>query len=150
MATYYEKLQDPRWQKKRLEIFERDQFTCQECWTADRTLAVHHHYYERGLEPWDYPSEALLTVCKSCHDVLGNAQLALQKETARLSRYGSGFIKDLADSIGAMPHFQSFSAIGALYEFFENSKFQTLITMIHNAADTDPEIINKLTLAFKK
>lgn len=27
--TYAEKLKDPRWQKRRLEIFERDDWTCQ-------------------------------------------------------------------------------------------------------------------------
>lgn len=29
--TYSQKLRDPRWQKKRLEILERDSFTCQHC-----------------------------------------------------------------------------------------------------------------------
>ena len=28
---YSEKLKDPRWQKKRLEILERDNFRCQYC-----------------------------------------------------------------------------------------------------------------------
>lgn len=31
MSEYKEKLKDPRWQKKRLQIFERDDWCCQKC-----------------------------------------------------------------------------------------------------------------------
>ena len=65
--SYSEKLTDPRWQKKRLGIFERDKFTCQKCGDKTSTLHVHHHYYKRGLEPWDYPDCDLITYCFKCH-----------------------------------------------------------------------------------
>lgn len=74
MADYSEKLRDPRWQKRRLEIFERDKFTCQSCDRTDITLAVHHKYY-KDCEPWEYPNEALQTLCEVCHNtvtLLGN------------------------------------------------------------------------------
>ena len=65
---YSEKLRDPRWQKKRLEIFNRDDWRCMKCGDATSTLHVHHTIeYIHGLEPWDYPNETLLTVCWSCH-----------------------------------------------------------------------------------
>ena len=68
MDSYFEKLQDPRWQKKRLEIFQRDNWTCTMCGATDKTLTVHHGYYERGLEPWEHPEETLWTVCfEPCH-----------------------------------------------------------------------------------
>ena len=66
--NYAEKLKDPRWQKKRLEIFERDEWKCRRCKSDDKTLAAHHIKYRRGLEPWDYPNEDLLTLCESCHE----------------------------------------------------------------------------------
>jgi hypothetical protein len=66
-ATYSEKLRDPRWQKKRLEIMQRDNFTCQRCQSTADTLAVHHLSYERGKAPWDYPNEVLVTLCEHCH-----------------------------------------------------------------------------------
>lgn len=44
--TYYEMLKDPRWQKKRLEIMERDEFACRDCGDKESTLNVHHTYYE--------------------------------------------------------------------------------------------------------
>jgi hypothetical protein len=69
IMKYSEKLKDPRWQKKRLKIFERDEWKCQWCLDEGDTLAVHHYYYENGLEPWDYPNEDLVTVCQGCHDI---------------------------------------------------------------------------------
>ena len=65
--TYAEKLKDPRWQKKRLEIFERDGWKCRRCGAEDQTLAVHHVKYVKDAEPWDYQGEDLLTLCENCH-----------------------------------------------------------------------------------
>lgn len=65
--TYAEKLLDPRWQKKRLEILARDNWQCQECLSSEKTLHVHHLDYERDTEPWEYPEDFLITLCKNCH-----------------------------------------------------------------------------------
>jgi hypothetical protein len=64
-VPYAVKLKDPRWQKKRLEIFNRDNFTCRICGDTETTLAVHHLKYQG--EPWDAPNEKLITVCEDCH-----------------------------------------------------------------------------------
>lgn len=66
--TYAEKLKDPRWQRKRLEILQRDDFTCQNCLATDKTLHIHHGYYRRGLEPWEYDGTTLWTLCEDCHE----------------------------------------------------------------------------------
>jgi len=65
---YSEKLKDPRWQKKRLEVLERDGWCCQNCGDSESTLHVHHKYYERNKEPWEYPLDAFLTLCEQCHE----------------------------------------------------------------------------------
>jgi len=65
--NYSEKLKDPRWQKKRLEVFERDEWRCQKCFDDQETLCVHHLRYVPGWEPWDYPINKLLTLCEGCH-----------------------------------------------------------------------------------
>jgi hypothetical protein len=70
--TYSEKLKDPRWQKKRLEIFERDKWKCQSCGGKTNTLQVHHRYYQRGCNPWDYPDECYQTLCEQCHKLAGD------------------------------------------------------------------------------
>jgi hypothetical protein len=64
--TYTEKLRDPRWQKKRLEVMERDKWCCQSCRCNDRNLQVHHLFYAKK-DPWDYPDEAYQTLCDLCH-----------------------------------------------------------------------------------
>lgn len=67
-SEYVEKLKDPRWQKKRLEAFERDEWTCQRCGDSESTLVVHHFHYEKGKEPWEYPLKHLVTLCEDCHE----------------------------------------------------------------------------------
>ena len=67
-SAYAEKLLDPRWQKMRLQILERDKCACQICFDAQNTLHVHHRFYERGKEPWEYADSALVTLCADCHE----------------------------------------------------------------------------------
>lgn len=70
--SYAGKLRDPRWQKKRLEIFARDAFTCQFCKSGEKELHVHHTRYLRGVEPWDHPNDLLITLCDECHRAVGS------------------------------------------------------------------------------
>jgi len=69
MSTYIEKLKHPKWQKKRLEILGRDSFKCRSCHAEENTLHVHHLYYRKGNDPWDYPNACLITLCDQCHDI---------------------------------------------------------------------------------
>jgi len=65
--SYSDLLKDPRWQKKRLEIMERDKFKCCDCCDGDIELHVHHKVYIKGNNPWEYPDDLLVTLCKDCH-----------------------------------------------------------------------------------
>jgi hypothetical protein len=62
---------DSRWQQKRLEIMERDKWTCQSCGKSGDgvTLNVHHAYYVSGRKPWEYENELLVTYCENCHEL---------------------------------------------------------------------------------
>lgn len=60
---------DPRWQKKRLKIFERDGWMCNCCGDTEEALAIHHDFYEAD-NPWDDPDEALVTLCVKCHSAI--------------------------------------------------------------------------------
>lgn len=67
---YWQKLKDPRWQKKRLEILERDKWSCQFCDRGELDeveLHVHHKGYKWGNEPWDYPNWNFIALCADCH-----------------------------------------------------------------------------------
>lgn len=66
--TYSEKLRDPRWQKKRLEILERDNWRCVICSDSKSELQVHHLLYKKR-DPWDYPNHLYQTLCRSCHEL---------------------------------------------------------------------------------
>lgn len=66
MNSYPKKLKDPRWQKVRLKVFERDEFKCACCGNHESPLHVHHLVYTKG-EPWDSPMDILETLCEDCH-----------------------------------------------------------------------------------
>lgn len=68
--TYSEKLRDPRWQRKRLEIFSRDNFACVSCGDKTKPLNVHHLVY-RKIDPWAYPDYLYQTLCEGCHATRG-------------------------------------------------------------------------------
>lgn len=57
--------QHPKWQKRRLEIMQRDDWKCRGCGSGDKMLQVHHRRYARKL--WDAPDHDLVTLCVECH-----------------------------------------------------------------------------------
>ncbi|MFA5299986.1 MAG: hypothetical protein WC389_17505 [Lutibacter sp.] len=68
---YNDKLKHPLWQKKRLQIMERDGFKCLNCGDDETELQIHHLKYEYGLAPWKSNNSDLVCLCKNCHSVLG-------------------------------------------------------------------------------
>lgn len=80
-ATYKEKLLDPRWQRRRLEVLSRDKFACQYCGNTEQTLHVHHYSYAKSGNPWDAEDESLITLCADCHKIIH-----LEKNMTQLER----------------------------------------------------------------
>lgn len=66
--TYKEQIKHPYWQKKRLEILQRDGWKCISCKNEVNNLQVHHLYYTSGAMIWEYDDEALVTICEKCHE----------------------------------------------------------------------------------
>lgn len=66
--NYARLLLDPRWQKRRLEIMQRDHWRCIVCQAGNVTLTVHHTGYLWGWMPWDYPDDMLETLCIPHHN----------------------------------------------------------------------------------
>lgn len=64
---YKEQMKSPKWQKRRLEIMNRDNFTCQMCGDTENELHVHHIKYLEDMNYWDYPDNLLITLCSRCH-----------------------------------------------------------------------------------
>lgn len=70
--TYSQKLNHPKWQRKRLEIMQRDDFKCRICGDGESELNVHHLYYVTGKAVYDYDNECLVTLCHDCHSATHN------------------------------------------------------------------------------
>jgi hypothetical protein len=68
VLSYSEKLRDPRWQRRRLEKLQQQQFSCEECSDTRSTLHVHPRVYERGRDPWEYELDDLQVLCENCHE----------------------------------------------------------------------------------
>lgn len=101
--SYAELLKHPLWQKRRLEIFVRDNWTCQRC---DYSLAdaekegntanqfhAHHTIYFYKRKPWDYEDKYLYTLCSKCHDY-ETKHLKTAWQLLRESISGSGLFSD--------------------------------------------------------
>jgi hypothetical protein len=69
-VDYSEQYKSPLWQKKRLEILERDEFRCTSCKSEDKQLHVHHKEYIKGRSVWDYDNSYLITLCDECHELI--------------------------------------------------------------------------------
>ena len=77
---YSEYLKNPKWQKKRLEILSRDNFSCVVCGKGietDTALHVHHLSYRKGCMPWEYDNSNFVTLCEQCHSDVHNKKLKL-------------------------------------------------------------------------
>ena len=103
--TYAELLKDPRWQKKRLEIMQRDNFTCQHCGATDKELQVHHRLYRKNAKPWEYDNDELITLCKRCHEDETEANNELYKSFLELKQtfidlgFSTGLLQDILSTI---------------------------------------------------
>lgn len=78
-SSFWELYKHPFWQKKRLEVMERESFQCEECKSKNETLNVHHSYYVRGRKPWEYPSEHLHCLCDECHEMITGLLLQIRQ-----------------------------------------------------------------------
>lgn len=103
MATnpsYADPLKDPRWQRKRLEVLQREGWKCEGCGDHTSTLHVHHRQYLKSRNPWDYPDDLLQVLCETCHSRISERRAALQsligqldsKNLDRVIGYAKGLI----------------------------------------------------------
>lgn len=95
---YWQKLQDPRWQRKRLEILNRAEFCCEGCGDSESQLQVHHGYYEKGKEPWEYEDDTLWCLCDKCHE---KAHVARKTVNIALAKYIPSDLNSVADALSA-------------------------------------------------
>lgn len=160
MSEYAEKLKDVRWQKKRLKILERDKFTCQGCWESEDsakfhkvklTLHVHHCYYERGREPWDYPNESLISLCEECHSAESDCVEAEREliKSMKLRKFLKSDFQSLTRSLNKSEYPENLPAwtlTSAAMYCLEDHWLRYVINsiQIHNDYDGAIEVIQQL------
>lgn len=86
--TYSEKLLDPRWQKKRLEVLDSAEFKCEICGNSESTLHVHHKQYFKGRDVWEYEVNQLACLCKLCHEANHEREDLLKDAISRIPMDG--------------------------------------------------------------
>jgi hypothetical protein len=109
---YSELLRDPRWQKKRLEILQRDRWSCMACGDATKTLHVHHKVYSKGAMPWEYEDRLLVTLCAGCHEGEEEKKLSLYESIGRLPTGMLDVIRGMVDTVVASTEETSVRAEG--------------------------------------
>jgi 5-methylcytosine-specific restriction endonuclease McrA len=99
--TYSQKLKDPRWQRKRLRVFERAKWKCEKCGDSKSELHVHHTKY--GGNPWDVPISMLQSLCSKCHGSHHNKnKYVLVSEKITKEEIEASF-KHLKEQLGIKP-----------------------------------------------
>ncbi len=77
---FLEQYKHPNWQRKRLQILERDSYECRWCCASDDELHVHHLEYTKGHKVWDYSDDNFITLCKTCHEHAGDVLLDVKRK----------------------------------------------------------------------
>jgi hypothetical protein len=103
---YADKLKDPRWQKVRLEIFQRDNWACQNCGCTTETLCIHHFHYFLNTEPWEYLESSLITLCENCHNLISFINNPTYIGTPLEDRYIQAIVKYVIHKCDTCYHWQ--------------------------------------------
>ncbi len=132
MDNYSTKLKDPRWQKKRLEILQRDNWTCRKCGDTKSTLVVHHKDYLPKTEPWDYPNDLLTTVCEDCHlSEMDNAPIENMIVCFLRKNFWSDDLCSICYGLSKLPNMESADTwilSELLYTIFSNPTLRNKLT----------------------
>lgn len=135
MAKYSDLLRNPLWQRKRLEILQRDNFTCQHCKDTETELHVHHEEYHG--KPWDAPNETLSALCKYCHkveevmkrvDFINTNHLG----TTKLKHVGSALIVRNYENLGYVLYYFDLDDQYQGLEIYKNETINGLLEFHHN------------------
>jgi hypothetical protein len=137
---YCEKLRDPRWQRRRLEVMNRDDFTCQRCGDDTSTLNVHHRAYAGRRDPWDYPLTALVTLCEDCHkdETYGRADCEKQLLAALRGKFFANGLHSIAVGVARMELAGMPDEVASAYEWaFANPAAQAMVLAGYRSARSD-------------
>lgn len=150
---YEDLLKDPRWQKRRLEIMQRDNFTCQHCGNGLNDgvpLNVHHIRYRRNLMPWEYGDADLTTLCEKCHKEEHSVET---KITSNLYKVGKGklvFFRNLLKEERLTPDGKIILSYVLTHEKTSNKRLSEILNLNRKTVISSMKKIEKLRLIEQK
>lgn len=126
--SYIEQLSHPNWQKKRLEIFDRDKWSCQICGNTENQLHAHHIVYLKDYLCWEYPDSFIITLCNKCHsnpDIINHITLTAIYIFNGILKLCNNDINELLNS------FDGIDYLIGMEDYTENEAFKiTLLKLI--------------------
>jgi hypothetical protein len=154
--NYRQKLLDPRWQKKRLQVLEKSKWQCEICFDDEKTLHVHHKMYFTGRDPWEYDDDQLAVLCESCHELHHSKNDLMLEVVSRLPLDGKGCREDAAYLLAGFAGIKlsiDFERSQALFEVGEASqsavfsKWMQIARKNQEAEDGQSKISDKKPIA---
>lgn len=89
--TYTKRLANPKWQRKRLHVLERDNFTCKKCGDTETELHVHHIKYQ-SYNPEETDISLLDTLCSHCHYIIsGSEEMTKNYDSLKIAKHLNGY-----------------------------------------------------------
>ena len=83
--AYDKDLRSNKWKRFRSRVLKRDGYMCTKCGAKGVILHAHHTYYFKGrCHAWEYPLEALVTLCEDCHNAIHNELREKKKHIPRV------------------------------------------------------------------
>jgi hypothetical protein len=66
-GNYEKMLKYPEWIERKSEVIILFKQACDLCNSTTNGIELHHKYYVSDRYPWEYPENAFMVLCKSCH-----------------------------------------------------------------------------------
>jgi hypothetical protein len=130
MNSFFKPYSNPRWQKKAAEIRERASYRCEMCGSDGSKLNVHHGYYEKNMDPWEYPNDTLFCLCDDCHAIADKMRIGMVREIGKVHPKHDGLIK-IEDAVRQINgrFFQAdftFEVLEAAFEIYGNTNKESI------------------------
>lgn len=87
-------------------MLERDDWACQVCGDCETTLNIHHKYYVKDKNHWEYPIDAFLTLCEECHRTEYEDMANMEKELLLTLRKRGFLSGDLISLLAGFHHLE--------------------------------------------
>lgn len=97
-TKYSRMIAQPEWDVFRRRILSRSN-CCELCRLGNRTLQVHHWFYDSRRKAWEYADDEVAVACKECHHE-AHVRLAAFRQFV-VPRLGNSSFRILTGSIAA-------------------------------------------------